>query len=646
MTFLLINLIIFGSSFALDANKFIRDTTKQVNSDMIKVIHFVFKEIYFNQYRTVNVMDCVENPNDQYFKDFKNAVFLIDNLTIPYQFRKANNSYMEPGKTRLKVKNLFIIDTYNSYLNIERFFLIDRFNFRGQYLFAFIHGRLDDEATEKIFKRMWEKGLYNVNFLYEENNVVKMTTFQPFQTNTCESMEEILIDTFVNGTFIRGGNIEIIFPKNKFKNLYKCPIKIVTFERCPAMCYNKKENKFSGYDWELIQEISQQLNFKMEVKYLEGEEQWGTILSNGSLTGGLKELVEKRAEIGIGNYFLRESRTRIVDYSAAYFSISIVLVIPPATKLSPFEKLLRPFEIIIWILLFITFSIGLLVIFIINYKLKNFKSFVFGRKVNTPILNMFIAIFGQQQTILPGRNYARFILMMFLIFCLVNRNVYQGALYIFLQSDGRHKDIKSIDEMIEKDFKFYVYESYIDFVHNSSEIYKRKIIIRNESELPFSKEVDENLKAAFMTPQTNVINRNQMNQGKFSLKVCDELVSVINIAIFFKRNFFLKTAIDENLKNFDAAGFFTYWFNKHADKKFLNAKDGITGPKKLNMEHLFGVFNIMLIGYAIATIFFILEIFIFKFKGFRMNKYKSRLIFNVSNINEEDTNEKMHEIIT
>jgi hypothetical protein len=251
---------------------------------------------------------------------------------------------------------------------------------------------------------------------------------------------------------------------------------------------------------------------------------------------------------------------------------------------------------------------------------------VFGKNVKSPVMNMAVAIFGLQQTVLPARNFSRFILMMFLIFCLVNRNVYQGALYLFLQSDGRHKDIKSVDEMEEMNFNYYVFESYIDIVHNQSRIFKKKIVVRDEKELPFAKEVNENLKAAFMTPQTEVIDRNRINAGKFSLKVCAEQVSVINVAIFFTRSFYLKTEIDMKLRQFDAAGLLTYWINKHADKKYLSINEGVTGPKKLNMEHLFGVFNIMLIGHAVALIIFIFEVMIFRIKQMRLRKHQARII--------------------
>lgn len=94
------------------------------------------------------------------------------------------------------------------------------------------------------------------------------------------------------------------------------------------MCY-ENENKFSGYDYEIIRALEKKLNFKLELKYIPGSEMWGTIFPNGSTSGGLDAIRKGQADIGIGNYFLRLNRLKLFDASVSYYSIPIVLVIPP-----------------------------------------------------------------------------------------------------------------------------------------------------------------------------------------------------------------------------------------------------------------------------------------------------------------------------
>ena len=235
------------------------------------------------------------------------------------------------------------------------------------------------------------------------------------------------------------------------------------------------------------------------------------------------------------------------------------------------------------------------------------KSFVYGRNVKSPTMNMISVIFGIQQTVVPTRNFARFILMMFLLFCLVNRNAYQGALYIILRSDGTRKEVQSVTEMVEKDFKFFMFSTYVDLVDEKTRIYQRKIVIESEKELPYSQEVDETLKAAFMTPLTDVINRNERARGKFSLRVCKEQVSVMSIVMYMKKGFHLMDTFNDLLLLFDSMGFSSHWFETYAQQRYLNIKVRGIGPRKMNFDDLFGVFNVLLAGYGIAIAIFIFE---------------------------------------
>lgn len=57
---------------------------------------------------------------------------------------------------------------------------------------------------------------------------------------------------------------------------------------------------------------------------------------------------------------------------------------------------------------------------------------------------------------LPGRNFARFLLALYIMFCLVARTAYQGKQFEFLQKEMRPADITTIDELIERNFSLYV----------------------------------------------------------------------------------------------------------------------------------------------------------------------------------------------
>lgn len=114
----------------------------------------------------------------------------------------------------------------------------------------------------------------------------------------------------------------------KFLNLFGCPLRVVTMERCPSMCYEKRK-RYSGYDYEIIQTIRERLNMTVELKYLNGSQQWGTILPNGTGIGALGVLQRGEADISIGNFFLQLSRLTYFDHTFPYLTVPLVLVVPP-----------------------------------------------------------------------------------------------------------------------------------------------------------------------------------------------------------------------------------------------------------------------------------------------------------------------------
>lgn len=106
------------------------------------------------------------------------------------------------------------------------------------------------------------------------------------------------------------------------------------------------------------------------------------------------------------------------------------LILSTGKPYSSFEKLILPFDEMTWIIFLIYCKTGLIFILIIkkiiNRKTKTVQTFLFGHQVESPAFNMVIGFFGQSQNILPRRNFARFLLMVYILFCLIIRTGYQG----------------------------------------------------------------------------------------------------------------------------------------------------------------------------------------------------------------------------
>lgn len=177
-------------------------------------------------------------------------------------------------------------------------------------------------------------------------------------------------------------------------------------------------------------------------------------------------VINKEADLTVGMYTITFLRSKLMTSSEFYYSVPFIMIVPPGERLTAFEKLFRPFSLIVWILLLLTFSIAFVVITIMKFQRNSLKDFIFGTRNRSPYLNVLIGFVGGAQTVEPQRNFARFLLMMYLLFCLVKRSLYQGALFQFLQMDDRHSAVQSIDEVVELNFRVFMLPSSLEHTQN------------------------------------------------------------------------------------------------------------------------------------------------------------------------------------
>lgn len=93
----------------------------------------------------------------------------------------------------------------------------------------------------------------------EDYETILLYTFFPYTAEHCEAFKPIVYDYFENGTFIR--NLPI-FP-DKFANLFRCPLKIATYNFPPFVMLTERSNDtyIDGIEGVVLRVMSQRLNF-------------------------------------------------------------------------------------------------------------------------------------------------------------------------------------------------------------------------------------------------------------------------------------------------------------------------------------------------------------------------------------------------
>jgi hypothetical protein len=399
-------------------------------------------------------------------------------------------------KPHRKGFSIFILENFLNFLKIYNEITRDGYKFNGNFLIVFIGGEIQE--IQEVFKLSWKLQIYNVNVMFEkENGEVSMKTFMPFSDGNCSDTTPVLINKFKNGKFVNGN--ENFFPK-KMKNLYNCSVRVAIANNSePGIIVKKKlDGRFlknpslfnfnlyqfryeffvfslsiGGRNIRILNALSKDMNFRINYTFIGNI---GFLLDNGTTNGPYKALIDRTADVSASGMWLKPNRMKLFDYTTSYINDQLIFIVPPGRDLTAIQRLVYPFENLLWISVFATFTIGILVIFVIKQKTRKVQDFVFGSGVNNPYLNIFIAFIGGSQNILPQRNFARFLLMMFLMYSLVIRTLYQASFYEILKSNKKYGEVQTIDEMIEKDFRFYVYFDSVDLLHGKEEVRKRFVL--------------------------------------------------------------------------------------------------------------------------------------------------------------------------
>lgn len=203
----------------------------------------------------------------------------------------------------------------------------------------------------------------------------------------------------------------------------------------------------NGSDVEILREVSELLNIDMDIEILTALGAWGQVWENGSAVGAFKMIIDKEIDICGNFYYLTELRSKFMHFTRAYYSISMLMMMPRGAPYSALEKLVRPFKPRVWIIFSSLVLLTFIAVFIIKRRSKYVQVLFFDRNVNSPIMEMFVILFGGSQHMLPRKNFSRILLMSFAFYCFVFRAIYTGSLFKFLQVSEFLKEVCFINQV-------------------------------------------------------------------------------------------------------------------------------------------------------------------------------------------------------
>lgn len=396
----------------------------------------------------------VKDRND-FSDDVVNDILRVKTFEFAFQIENYEKAWASKAHKHIFSVFLFhdseIIGKFFSGISHESFF------FNGYFLVV-----LNDFTTFKmknLFDLFWKKFIFNVDVLVKSGNSQNLSifTFMPFKSDLCGDTTPMKINEFDGKNIVWA--TDVYFPK-KFRNLQKCPIKIGSIGNFFSVMFKTAVNQtkyFYGFEVDLLKELASTLNFKPDFKIFPYEV--GLISKNKTSTGMIKRVQENEVDLICGSFSLQQQRREVLSDTRSFYSDKIILVTPKSMTISPIRKLFIPFDLFTWISIAIVLLVAFVVLALLKKNPQRFQNFIIGRNISNNFLNVWNVLLGGSQVKLPFRNFARFLLMSFIMLSLIVRSSYSGSLFKILTNDIFNKDISSIHELNNLGYTFYIYES-------------------------------------------------------------------------------------------------------------------------------------------------------------------------------------------
>ena len=170
--------------------------------------------------------------------------------------------------------------------------------------------------------------------------------------------------------------------------------------------------------------------------------------------------------------------------------------------------------------------------------------------------------------------------------------------------------------MLEKGFKFYVYNSLASRTENTSFIKKRVIIKLDQLDEYRDKTLDPTFNGVVLNYLTQVLYLNKINRNNFTYTICKQRFINNRMVFYLTKDFYLTDELNSKITALMENGLMNYWRLKYLDFS-INQVAAVQVPDPLSLYELLGSFKIYIGGSVICICAFALEIFSMKVKSLK-----------------------------
>ncbi|CAG9115374.1 unnamed protein product [Plutella xylostella] len=399
-------------------------------------------------------------------------------------------------------------------------------------------------------------------------------------------------------------------------NLQGKTLRVATFTYQPYTIVDidpaKTPAGYDGLELRVLTEFCRLVNCSVEI-IRDDEYEWGVIHPNWTGRGILGNVVEDRADFGIGGLFSWHNCYVYLDFSLALVRSGVTNVAPAPKIVAGWQLPLMAFNWVMWLTVFFTFVYASLALYYVN-----------GWSMEKVLLTTFGIMVTQSQSD-PGSNWrVRSVTGWLLVTGLLIDNAYGGGLAAAFTVPKYQGSIDTVQDMIDTKLLWGATHPAWLFSILPSKDPKIKQLI-SQFETMDGKKIEKNLIAERMATLIE-----KLPAGYFA--VCDYITreAVVHTQIMLEDIYYEYTVamgrkssqylnkLTEVAGRFQAAGLLHAWetqvvldhldFNVQLGIKYSRAKKEAE-VKSLDMDHVVGIFSLYLVGVAGSALLFLMEVF-------------------------------------
>lgn len=282
--------------------------------------------------------------------------------------------------------------------------------------------------------------------------------------------------------------------------------------------------------------------------------------------------------------------------STPIFLMQMFPILPTGDPYTQLQKMWMMFQTEVWIAIGAFLLLWLVSIQIINLTSKDVQKFVYGQRITTPTMNMLSLFLNGYQRKVPGRNFARFILVLMIIWCLIIRTCYQSMLFGFLQSDLRQSTS---------------YESLEDLESNRTDLTRESNDLDPFESLDIVAEYSNKKYHINLESDIDTVYKKEYRSGVPSLQIFPHPIMNLFWVHTFPEFSPYTEDFNELLGRIVSSGFNDNWKMFEEQITFKKKEIEEIGPQVLTMDHLSVGFIACCCPLVLSLLAFVMEVTIF-----------------------------------